>query len=178
MTLKTILPFLALLVVLVRAKPPQTKRENPFGDFIIDSHTSDQDVLIGHPITLMCRVKTTGTTDLFGNENWKTCMWTRDSDNAKCLFEYVCIRNCGLFGTPVFEVQSSCESSLNGLEYFGSDPAVENHICGVTVLSAGHEDSSTWTCKLEECKSMGGCKSTLGNGNYAEATMKVTVHDQ
>jgi len=143
----------------------------------IDSHTSDQDVMEGDDITLMCR-SAKAITDVASNANWKTCLWQREHDSNYCLMEYKCKENChSILHSAVWEVTTTCEPGLKDVIYFGSDPNVENHICGIVVPNASPEDNSTWTCDLQECATVGGCQMTNG-GTHAKATMKVTVHEK
>merc|ERR1712168_435137 len=124
--------------------------------FHIDDHTPDQVVTEGQQITLSCRVKS----DLIdGSANWKTCRWSRLSDGATCLFEYKEVTN-GI-GANEMEIESFCDQKIADVEYFGSDPNVENHICGMDKPSADQDDNSDWKCTIEECKlpSIGGCSA-------------------
>ena len=77
-----------------------------------------------------------------------------------------------------WEIEEFCEPGLSDAIYFGSDPNVENHICGIEFLSADEMDNSDWKCTMEECKTVafGGCSANNGNGNYVEATMNVKVN--
>jgi len=143
----------------------------------VDSHTSDQDVLEGDDITLMCR-SAKAITDVTSNANWKSCLWQREHDSSFCLMEYKCKENChSIFHSAVWEVTTTCEPALKDVTYFGSDPNAENHICGIIVPNAKPEDNSTWTCDLQECATMGGCQMANG-GAHAKASMKVTVHER
>ena len=142
-------------------------------NFEIDDHTPDQVLNEGQTLTLECRVKT----DLIdGNDDWKTCRWTRASDGATCLYEYKKVQDSII--NSHWEIEEFCEPGLSDAVYFGSDPNVENHICGVEILSADQMDSTDWKCTLEECKlwELGGCSANNGNGNYVEATMNVKVN--
>ena len=118
----------------------------------VDSHTSDQDVLEGDDITLMCR-SAKAITDVASNANWKSCLWQREQDSSSCLMEYKCKENChSIFHSAVWEVTTTCEPALKDITYFGSDPNAENHICGIVVPNARPEDNSTWTCDVSNIR--------------------------
>ena len=137
--------------------------------FEIDDHSPDQIVTEGQTVTLFCHVS---TNLIDGNDNWKTCRWSRDKDGATCLYEYQRTED-----DSGWEIKEFCEPFLSDTKYFGSDPNVENHICGIDVLSADSFDSGNWTCWIEECKTevMGGCEAKTGNGNRVKATVFVQV---
>ena len=165
-----------LTFALIEAKST-IKNEDNLGilNFEIDEHTPDQVLNEGQTLTLECRVKT----DLIdGNDDWKTCRWTRSSDGATCLYEYKKVQDSII--NSHWEIEEFCEQGLSDAVYFGSDPNIENHICGVQFLSADQQDSGDWKCTLEECKNVafGGCASNNGNGYYAEATMNVKVNPE
>jgi len=142
----------------------------------IGSHTNDQDVSLGDDITLMCRAALAAT-DLTSDANWKTCVWTREGDSSMCMMEYKCVKNCNpIMNNPEWTVTQTCSQSLGNVTFFGSDPSIENHICGIVVPASQAMDNSDWTCDLEECKTVGGCFAENGSGTHAKATMKVTVH--
>ena len=142
---------------------------NNTGGFKIDDHTPDQVLNEGQTITLYCHVK---TNLIDGNDNWKTCRWTRNTDGATCLYNYQKNKDDDNWAIDEF-----CEPSLADSEFFGSDPNIENHICGINVPSADQMDNGKWKCALEECKTamFGGCAHSHGNGNTVEATMNVKV---
>ena len=173
--LKQILCFI-MYISIIGGK--STIRKQAFNNnnlgFQIDSHTPDQVVVEGQVITLMCRVK---ANLIDGNDDWKTCRWSRLSDGVTCLFEYKKIQDDFIHSHWI--VEEYCESSLGDVEYFGSDPNVENHICGINVASADQGDNSDWKCTIEECKNVafGGCSANNGNGYTVEATMNVKVNN-
>ena len=171
--MKLILVF-TICVAFIEAKST-IKKENNLGiyNFEIDEHTPDQVLNEGQTLTLECRVKT----DLIdGNDDWKTCRWSRASDGATCLYEYKKVQDSII--NSHWEIEEFCEQGLSDAVYFGSDPNKENHICGVQFMSADQQDNGDWKCSLEECKNVafGGCSSNNGNGYYAEATMNVKVN--
>ena len=142
-------------------------------NFHIDDHTPDQVLNEGQTLTLECRVKS----DLIdGNDDWKTCRWTRASDGATCLYEYKKVQDSII--NSHWEIEEFCEPGMSDAIYFGSDPNVENHICGIEFLAADQTDNGDWKCTIEECKmwEFGGCSANNGNGNYVEATMNVKVN--
>jgi len=98
------------------------------------------------------------------------------SDGATCLYEYKKVQDSII--SHHWEIEEFCEQGLSDAVYFGSDPNIENHICGVQFMSADQQDNGDWKCSLEECKNaaFGGCSSNNGNGYYAEATMNVKVN--
>ena len=164
----------SLCIFLISAKSTIKKDYNSgILNFDIDDHTPDQVLNEGQTLTLECRVKT----DLIdGNDDWKTCRWTRASDGATCLYEYKKVQDSII--NSHWEIEEFCEPGMSDAVYFGSDPNVENHICGIEFLSADQMDSGDWKCTLEECKTVafGGCSANNGNGNYVEATMNVKVN--
>ena len=166
--------LITLCVALIGAKSTIRKEDNlGIFEFSIDDHTPDQVVNEGQTITLMCRVKT----DLIdGNDDWKTCRWSRGSDGATCLYEYKKVQDSIIHHH--WEIEQFCEPSMADVEYFGSDPNVENHICGINIPSADQLDNSDWRCVIEECKmvAFGGCSANTGSGNTVEATMNVKVN--
>ena len=160
-TYQSILVFVATIFTL----------NNGVLSFSIESHTSDQVLNEGQELIVECR---SGTSIIGGNPNWKQCMWRRESDGANCLFEYK--KN----GVSDWVVEEYCEPNMaaKNVKFFGSDPDIENHICGINVPHAESSDNSDWTCVIEQCRSaipFGGCSSTNGNGVVAEATMNVKV---
>ena len=166
--------LLTLNVALIYAKSTIKSEHNleVYG-FSIADHTPDQVLNEGQKITLSCRVKT----DLIdGNDDWKTCRWTRMSDGATCLYGYKKVQDSIIHSH--WEIEEFCEPSMTDAEYFGSDPNVENHICGINIPEADQLDNSDWKCTIEECKmvALGGCAANTGNGNYVEATMNVKVN--
>lgn len=135
--------FLFIAIVLCSAALPDAEAK-----WHIDAHTSDQDVHEGDEITLMCRSAKT-ILDVTSNANWKTCLWQREHDSSYCLMEYKCKENChSIIHSAVWEVTTTCEPGLKDVTYFGSDPNVENHICGIVVPRASPVDNSTWTCDV------------------------------
>ena len=164
---------LALCFALIGAKSTIRKEDNlGIYNFEIDEHTPDQTLNKGQRLTLECRVKT----DLIdGNDDWKTCRWSRVSDGANCLYEYKKVQDSII--NSHWEIEEFCDQKLSDAIYFGSDPNVENHICGIEIESADQLDNSDWKCTIEECKlpSIGGCSAKNGNGNYVDATMSVEV---
>ena len=171
--LKMGLCHLLLMIVVACINASIISREevgSSFYGFHIADHTPDQVLSEGQKLTLSCRVKS----DLIdGNDDWKTCRWTRISDGASCLFEYK--KENG-----EWKIEEFCEKKLDDVVYFGSDPNLENHICGIDKMGATQDDSSDWKCTIEECKlpPLGGCSARNGNGNYVDATMNVKINPQ
>ena len=168
--------FLLVLSFCVSLAAAKVVSNNPnlgiYG-FEIDDHTPDQVLNEGQTLTLECRVK---TNLIDGNDDWKTCRWTRMSDGATCLYDYKKVQDSII--NSHWEIEEFCEPSMSDATYFGSDPNVENHICGIQFAAADQADNSNWKCTLEECKNVafGGCSSNNGNGYYVEATMNVRVN--
>jgi len=79
-----------------------------------------------------------------------------------------------------WKIEEFCEKKLDDVVYFGSDPNLENHICGIDKMGATQDDNSDWKCTIEECKlpPLGGCSARNGNGNYVDATMNVKINSQ
>jgi len=139
--------------------------------FEIDDHSPDQVINKGETLTLFCHVT---TKILDGNDNWKTCRWSRDHDGATCLYEYQTTNN-----ETSWEIKEYCEPFLSDAKFFGSDPNIENHVCGIDIPVVDHVDAGNWTCWIEECRTdlLGGCKAKTGNGNRIKATMCVEVDE-
>ena len=161
------------LILSVACAKSTIKKDLKALNFHIDDHTPDQVLNEGQTLTLECRVKS----DLIdGNDDWKTCRWTRASDGATCLYEYKKVQDSII--NSHWEIEEFCEPGMSDAIYFGSDPNVENHICGIEFLAADQTDNGDWKCTIEECKmwEFGGCSANNGNGNYVEATMNVKVN--
>ena len=137
--------------------------------FEIDDHSPDQIVQEGEAISLFCH---TTSKVIDGNDNWKTCRWSRDKDGATCLYEYQVSQN----GID-WEVKEYCEPFLSDVKFFGEDLNIQNNLCGINISSSNQFDNGNWTCWMEECRrvSLGGCADKVGNGNRVKATVAVEV---
>ena len=112
---------------------------------------------------LNCSVITEDT-DKIKEHLWKSCVWTRNSDGAKC--SQIAIK-------PFVTTKESCDTSLVDVE-LGSSKPLE---CAISITSASVSDRGNWTCKLKKCKDIedGGCSSEESSACMAEANVKVKV---
>lgn len=164
--------FGLLAITSTWAKPQNPVSQNPqlrnWG--IVDS-SQDQYVHVGQTISLYCRVGGDGITE---NDDWKTCIWRREIDGAKCQIYYRCDGGlCGI-GVGDFTQVLTCDTPLNDVSFYGDDPNIGNKMCGINIPRAGYEDDSPWTCVIEECDLVG-CGTSDGNGEFSQATIEVYV---
>ena len=125
----------------------------------------------GKEVELFCHV----TASLgYGNENWKTCTWSRNSDGENCRLEYK--KTDSKNG---MEISRSCSGLIADYPFYVNSnwTDVGNQVCGIIIPSASQLDNADWTCRLMQCKKeiLGGCGDKDGNDNTVEATINVKV---
>ena len=140
------------------------------GDWEINTYKSSPNPLIiepGEGFEIQCTVKS----DVwpFAENKWKFCNWTRDNDNATCLFTYLYDE-----GTNKFKIDSKCQGSMNNAVFFGSEDIQNwNLVCGMKFTEADDDDVARWKCEMAQCDS--NCQSESGSGKMAHRSINVKV---
>ena len=105
----------------------------------------------------------TAGVDLGDGNLWKTCIWTRNVDNAACTQTAIDALNIGI---------GQCDSSMKNVD-FGSGNRQE---CKLSIPSVTVNDRGNWTCRIEKCNNgIGGCSTKGSSHCYGEATVRVVV---
>jgi len=149
---------------------PQT---SPKPRFIFENVSGGGTYKTGAPAYLSVKVTDNGAVD--ENDDWKFCTWRRMRDNADCRFSYNCVGSFCDIGVGDFTISTDCSQALaNRVAFFGEDPNVENHVCGLQIKNVLPEDSGDWRVMVEECR-VTGCGTSDGNGNIIETTVNIVV---
>ena len=114
-------------------------------------------------LKLICSVILEDTNKIKENL-WKSCVWTRNGDGAKCFQKAI---------KPFITTKESCDTSLTDVEV-GSQMPLE---CVISIPSASLSHRGSWTCRLKKCKDIedGGCSSDEPSSCMAEASINVKV---
>ena len=131
-----------------------------------ESTKSPLPVTIGEPFSLQCTVK-----GAFSEKNdWKVCTWSRDNDDAGCIFTYQYNQNA-----QKFIVDQNCTGSMSDAVFSGSeDIQSKNVVCGMEFKEADEDDIAGWTCEIEQCKRSTHCDTVSGIKDHATIKIKVT----
>ena len=78
--------FLALAAAKPQSRVASNQSPAPRRWGIVD-YSPDQSVSYGQTISIYARVGQDGITE---NDDWKECVWRRETDQAKCTFFYEC----------------------------------------------------------------------------------------
>lgn len=124
--------------------------------------------------TAWLQAKVTDNGAVEDNDDWKVCVWRRESDGSTCRFDYVCEGFlCGI-GSGDFHIEQECDRALQDVEYIGEDPNLHNRVCGLKVPNMDSLDNSIWTVEVEECF-VTGCGGEEGNGKVLRHSSQQTV---
>jgi len=135
-----------------------------FSAIEIDEYSPAQEIVVGDPLILSSHI----TTGLIENSDWKTCTWSRDSDQAKCEYTY----KQKIDGWIVDE---NCTHELSNSKFFGSSPTYEeNKLCGIIIPEASSLDNGTWKCRIYGCQ-RSGCAAEKSSLQFDDAFIKVKV---
>ena len=142
------------------------------GAWEIDTDKSTKDPLVvdlGQSFSLQCTVK---ETDTLAQKDWKICTWSRQNDDARCVFTY----NYRTTFPKKYEIKKDCRGNMSDAEFVGGSEDLQEHnfVCGMKFEEANEDDNVGWTCDIEQCDSKG-CKGSEGSGTKANATIYVTV---
>ena len=143
------------------------------GAWEIDTDKTTKDPLVvalGLSFQLICAVKETNTE---AQDNWKVCTWSRENDDARCVFTY----KYRPFSDN-YEIDHDCTNNtrMNDAGFIGSGEHWQEHNfkCGIMFAEAKEDDIVGWTCDLEQCASKG-CERNKGSGTIANATIHLVV---
>ena len=124
----------------------------------------------GQNVRLFCFVRTKLKD---GNDNWKTCTWSRHSDGESCRYE-----RKKKDSNNALVIVASCSKLLDRYNFFEEVYVnVRGYQCGTVIPSANQLDNANWTCTITQCKNenVGGCEDKDGNSNTVEDTVNVKV---
>jgi len=124
--------------------------------------------------TAWLQAKVTDNGAVEDNDDWKVCIWRRESDGSTCRFDYVCEGFLCSIGSGDFHVEQECDRALQDVEYIGEDPNLHNRVCGLKIPNMDSLDNSVWTVEVEECF-VTGCGGEQGNGKVLRHSSQQTV---
>ena len=133
-----------------------------------ESTKSPLPVLIGEPFSLQCTVK--GKRFSSEKDDWKVCTWSRDNDDAGCIFTYQYNED-----TDKYKVDEKCTGSMKDAVFSGSeDIQTKNVVCGMDFKEADEDDIAGWKCEVEQCNDSTHCETVSGTKDDATIEIKVT----
>ena len=123
-------------------------------------------------LTLLCKIEHDEALrenhDLF----WKTCTWTRLSDNS----------DCHLYAVNNYDIEKrSCDSSMGDVNIDdGTDGKINRLECSISIPISKIEKNivdEAWKCTLHKCKDIedGGCNAKDEDECFNDVIVNATV---
>ena len=122
--------------------------------------------MVPEKLKLSCKVE---VDDAFENSRedffWKTCTWTRVSDNTKCQITAIDDSSYN---------KDNCDSSFGEHVIGAEDDRLE---CILTLLETKDIDHGEWECTLHKCRDrkFGGCTGILGGVTLGRSSCITTA---
>ena len=130
--------------------------------------------MVPNRLKLSCSIQVDN--DSINNEElfWKTCTWTRLSDNSDCL----------LYAVNNYDIEKrSCDSSMGEVNIDdGTDGKFNRLECSISIPISKIEKNivdEAWKCTLHKCKDMkdGGCNAKDEDECSNDVTVNATVNN-
>ena len=135
---------------------------------VVASATDPKRVMVSNSLTLSCKLEVEEGSMSREPIRWKSCTWTRMSDNAGC-------RQSAIDDNTLDK--HYCDDFKENIE-MADGKSVDRSKCSITITNVLETDKDgRWKCKLQKCNSRkdGGCKSEVTNDCSREIIVNTTV---